>query len=106
MKTDPPKIRVFHADERPLDALVWCAVNHEANLHWIDGQVVCYEMCAEGFDVDEDILYVSQVCKAPCPEYVKIVEGGNGTRVAVIDVSEMGLFKKLLEVFDKDGAPE
>lgn len=101
IKIIPTKeIRIYSVDKRDIGELGWCAFTTGSNrLFWIDGYVICMEIHDDAFkyEIENNFFPINKLCYAKLPTYVRIMDVEKGARLPLINVSDMLLFKKILE---------
>jgi len=98
------KIIVLGVDRRSPNNIGWCAITYGANrLFWVDGYLLCVEVYEKSFEyeVEEREFYISQVCYAAFPNYSRILEVGKGAQIPVVNVSDMKIYRNLLNAILK-----
>ncbi len=93
------EIRIYSIDKRKASELAWCSITMGANkLFWIDGYVICLEIHDDAFkyEVEKGFFPINQICFAAFPEYTRIFDVEKGARIPLINVSDMKIFKKIL----------
>ncbi|MBX5328730.1 MAG: hypothetical protein QHH18_05600 [Candidatus Bathyarchaeota archaeon] len=99
------KVSILGLDKRPVNDIVWCATTFGANrLYWIDGYVLCLEVYEKSFEheLKKKEFPISQICYAKFPKYEKIYEVEKSLQLPIVNVSDMKIFKSILEVILKD----
>ena len=94
------ELRIYSIDRREVGDLAWCSITMGSNrLFWIEGYVICLEVHDEAFkyEVEKGFFPINQVCYAKLPEYVRIYDVEKGARIPLVNVSDMKVFKKILE---------
>lgn len=102
--TPTKDIRILGLDKRDLDKLAWCVVTSGVGkLLWIDGYLICIEVYDKAFEyeVEKGFLPVSQICYTKLPAYQPIYEAGKGAQVPVTNVSDMKIYREILELIKK-----
>lgn len=101
----PPKeVVILGADERSPDNIAWCAATYGINrLFWIDGYLICTEVYEKSFEheIEEGVFCISQICYAKFPEYRKVFEVEPGTRIPIVDVSDMKIYRMIQEKIEE-----
>lgn len=96
----PERVVVLGVDNRSVDNLTWCGATFGVNrLFWVDGYLLCLEVYEKSFEheIEGGAFYISQVCYARFPRYARIFEVEKGTQIPVVDASDMGIYRILLE---------
>lgn len=96
----PEEVVILGADERSLDNIAWCAATYGINrLFWIDGYLLCTEVYEKSFEheIEEGVFCISQICYAELPRYTRVFEVETGTRIPIVNVSDMHIYRKILE---------
>lgn len=94
------KVVILGVDSRSVENLAWCAATYGVNrLFWVDGHLLCLEVYERALEMEMESgeLYISQLCYAKMPRYVRLLEVGKGTEIPIVDMSDMKLFKGLLK---------
>ena len=94
------EIRIFCIDKRDPADLAWCAIATGSNkLFWIDGYLICLEIHDDAFkyEVEKGFFPINQLCYAKFPKYVRIYDVEKGARIPLINVSDMKVFRKIVE---------
>lgn len=101
MNVTPTKeIRILGLDERGLNNLLWCALSYRMDrLFWADGYLLCLEVYEKALDyeVEKGFFPISQVCYVEFPKYVKYYEVERGTKIPIVDASEMRFYKEIVK---------
>ena len=98
------EVVVLGVDDRSLENLAWCATTYGVNrLFWVDGYLLCVEVYEKSFEreIEEREFYISQVCYASLPKYVRVFEVEKGTQIPVVDASDMKIYRNLLKAILK-----
>jgi hypothetical protein len=98
------KVSILGLDKRSVNDIVWCATTFGANrLYWIDGYVLCLEVYEKSFEheLKKKEFPISQVCYAKFPKYEKIYEVEKSLQLPIVNVSDMKIFKSILEAILK-----
>ena len=93
------RVIVLGVDHRSVENLAWCAATYGVNrLFWVDGHLLCLEVYERALEIEMESgeLYISQLCIAEMPRYVRLLEVGKGTEIPVVDMTDMQLYRKLL----------
>ena len=91
-------------DERSLENLAWCAVTYGINrLFWVDGYLLCVEVYEKSFEheIEEREFYISQVCYANFPKYIRVFEVERGMQIPIVNASDMKIYQILLKAILK-----
>jgi len=102
--TPTRKVNVLGLDKRSVSDIVWCATTFGANrLYWIDGYVLCLEVYEKSFEheLKKKEFPISQICYAEFPKYEKLYEVEKSLQLPIVNVSEMKIFKGILEAILK-----
>jgi hypothetical protein len=91
-------IRILGLDKRSLDKLTWCSATVGSKLVWIDGYLICLEVCEKAFEyeVEKGFLPISQVCYVKFPNYTSVYDVGRGAQLPVVDASDMKIYQAIL----------
>lgn len=93
------KICVLGLDKRSVADIAWCATTYGANrLYWIDGFLLCLEVYEKSFEheLKKREFPISQICYSEFPKYEKIYEVEKSLQLPIVNVSDMKIFKNLL----------
>jgi len=104
--TPTKKVIVLGVDRRALEDIAWCAATYGINrLFWIDGYLLCVEVYEKSFEheIRNKEFPISQVCYTNFPQYTRIFELGKGTQIPIVNVSDMRIFRSLLDAILKTG---
>ncbi|MEM3459138.1 MAG: hypothetical protein QXN36_00910 [Candidatus Bathyarchaeia archaeon] len=99
------KVSILGLDKRSVNDIVWCATTFGANrLYWIDGYVLCLEVYEKSFEheLKKKEFPISQICYAKFPKYEKIYEVEKSLQLPIVNVSDMKIFKSILEAILKN----
>lgn len=102
------KLLILGVDKRELENLAWCAITYGVNrLFWVDGYVICVEVYEKSFDheIKKRVFPISQVCYARFPEYTKTYEAKKGAQIPIVNVSDMRIYRHILEAVLKAERP-
>jgi len=94
------KVIILGVDHRDVENLAWCAATYGVNrLFWVEGHLLCLEVYERALEIEMESgeLYISQLCYAEMPRYIRLLEVGKGTEIPVVDMSDMKLYRELLE---------
>jgi hypothetical protein len=94
------KVTVLGLDKRSVGDIAWCATTYGANrLYWIDGYLLCLEVYEKSFEheLKNRKFPISQICYAEFPKYERIYEVDKSLQIPVVNVSDMKIFKNILE---------
>lgn len=103
------KIRVLGLDQRSLEDIAWCAATYGVSrLYWIDGYLLCIEVYEKSFEQElkNREFPISQICYAKYPKYEKIYEVNKTLQIPIVNVSDMKIFKSLLNALLNCGDKE
>lgn len=95
------RIVILGVDHRNIEDLAWCAATYGVNrLFWVDGHLLCLEVYERALEIEMESgeLYISQLCYAEMPKYVRLLEVGKGTEIPVVNATDMQLYRGLLKV--------
>ncbi|MEM2995798.1 MAG: hypothetical protein QXI91_07315 [Candidatus Bathyarchaeia archaeon] len=95
------KVSILGLDKRSVGNIVWCATTYGANrLYWIDGYLLCLEVYEKSFEheLKKREFPISQICYAEFPKYEKIYEVEKSLQIPIVNVSDMQIFQKILNV--------
>jgi len=105
VKITPLKsVNIYGIDERSLSNIAWCATaNHADHLFWVNGYLICLEPYEKSLECEEDrsILPIGQLCYARLPKYVKSYEVEKSLQIPIVDVSDMGLYKEIVDAIER-----
>jgi hypothetical protein len=105
IKVTPTKdIRILGLDKRDLEKLAWCSVTSGVGrLFWIDGYLICLEVYDKAFEyeVESGFFPISQLCYTKLQNYTPVYDVGRGTQLPVTDVSDMKLYRAILDEIKK-----
>jgi len=96
----PERVVVHGVDKRSVNSLAWCAATYGINrLFWLDGYLICTEVFEKSFEheIEKSEFHISQVCYSSFPKYTRTYEVEKATQVPIVDVSEMKIYRSLLE---------
>lgn len=99
------KVVVLGVDNRSVENLAWCATTFGVNrLFWVDGYLLCVEVYEKSFEheIEKGEFYISHVCYARLPKYIKLFEVKKGTQVPIANASDMKIYKNLLKTILKE----
>ncbi len=99
------KVVVLGLDKRSANNVAWCAATYGINrLYWIDGYVICLEVCDKSFDheLKKKEFPISQICYAEFPKFEKILEIDKSFQIPLVNVSDMKLFQNILKALLKN----
>jgi hypothetical protein len=94
------RVIILGVDRRDVENLAWCAATYGVNrLFWVEGHLICLEVYERALELEMENgeLYISQLCYAEMPKYVRLLEVGKGTEIPVVDMSDMELYRRLLK---------
>ena len=97
-------VNIFGIDERSLSNIAWCATaGHADHLFWINGYLICLEPYEKSIECEEDkgVLPIGQLCYAKFPKYVKSYEVEKSLQIPIVDVSDMGLYKEIVNAIER-----
>jgi len=98
------KIVVLGVDKRSLKDLAWCSTTYGINrLFWVDGYLLCVEVYEKSFEheIKRKEFPISQVCYTDFPKYIRVFEVEKGVQIPIVNASDMGMFRSLLEAILK-----
>jgi hypothetical protein len=99
------KISVLGLDKRSINDIAWCATTYGVSrLYWVDGYLLCLEVYEKSFEheIKSKNFPISQVCYAEFPKYERIFEVDKSLQIPIVNVSDMKIFKSLLEAIIKN----
>ena len=98
------KVVVLGADRRSVENIAWCAATFGVNrLFWVDGHLLCVEVYEKSLEheIEAGEFYISQACHSRLPEYTRLYEVEKGTQVPIVNASDMGLYRNLIDALLK-----
>ena len=98
--TPTREIRILGLDERSIKNLLWCSLSFRMDrLFWADGYLFCLEVYDKALDyeVEKGFFPISQVCYVKFPNYVKYYEVERGTKLPIVDVSDMLFYREIVK---------
>ncbi|MCS7124278.1 MAG: hypothetical protein NZ932_02530 [Candidatus Bathyarchaeota archaeon] len=103
------KVTVLGLDKRNVGDIAWCATTYGVNrLYWIDGYLLCLEVYEKSFEheLKNREFPISQICYTTFPKYEKIYEVDKSLQIPIVNVSDMRIFKNLLEAIKENAEKE
>ena len=94
------KVTILGLDKRLVNDIAWCSATYGVNrLYWIDGYLLCLEVYEKSFEheMKKREFPISQICYVEFPKYEKIYEIDKSFQIPVVNVSDMKVFRKILE---------
>lgn len=101
------RIVILGIDKREPENISFCAITFGANrLFWADGLLMCLEVYEKSieYEIEKREFYISQLCYATFPKYVRVLEIEKGAQIPVINVSDMRLYKEIVKAIQKHNA--
>jgi len=98
--TPTKDVHILGFDKRALERLAWCAVTSGVGrLFWIDGYLMCLEVYEKAFEyeVEKGFFPISQLCYTKLQNYISVYDVGRGTQLPVTDVSDLKLYRAILD---------
>lgn len=107
--TPTKEVQILGLDKRDISNIFWCAMSYRTDrLFWCDGYLLCIENCEDSmsYEMEKGVFPVSQVCYIKFPKYVKFHEVEKGVLIPIVDVSDMKLYREIVNLIKEREADE